>query len=115
MKVRMVIQRDLLLMILDRANLFYYNKGQLYLTTMATGYFGLIRIGKLTSGAHPILADNLFSAKNKRKIQIVMSSSKTHDESDMSQKVTIIIFDNQYDKYCPYRLVNEFRHQTKAN
>ena len=79
---------------------------------VATGYYGLLRIGELTAGTHSILACNVLTAKNKNKIQLVLKTSKTHAEANYPQKVTIVknvteeskCTSSKSNKYCPYEI-----------
>ena len=50
----------------------------------------ILRTLNESSGTHQILAHNVYAAKNKRKFQILLKSSKTHTIADYRQKVTII-------------------------
>ena len=73
---------------------------------MVTGYYGLLRAGELTAGSHPIMAHSVFVAKNKKKFQIILHSSKTHGPSDLPQKITILGSESQdfiERRYCPFR------------
>ena len=113
--VRLPIHSGLKNMILDRIQDYYMEHSQPYLAKMyraivSTGYHGLLRVGELTTGAHPILCCNVITAKNKRKIQIILRSSKTHSESDLPQKITIVSVDRMDTaiNYCPFKLINEY-------
>ena len=62
----------------------------LYQTLLAIGYYGLFRVGELTSSSdHTILASNVHVAKNKEKILILLYSSKTHAKESPPQKIKI--------------------------
>ena len=80
----------------------------LYKTVLLLGYYGMLRIGELTTGKHPILARDIHVADNKNKILLVLHSSKTHGKESRPQHVKIESLDrdigwkpaNTY--YCPF-------------
>ena len=96
-------------LIRDKIESKYLNNGQIYLCSLfkavlLTGYYGLLRIGEIATGAHPILACNIHVAKGKKKIKIVLKSSKKHPP----QSITIIKNSNNRisgpapTRHCPY-------------
>ena len=91
-------------------NQMYLSK--LYQTLFSTAYYGLFRIGELTSGSHPILAKDVMVADDKKKLRFDLHSSKTHGENNRIQYVKISSTDvrktKQPDPNCPYKLVREF-------
>ena len=52
-------------------------------------YYGLFRIGELTQSQHQIKAKDIHIRMNKKKILVVLYSSKTHDKKSWPQKVKI--------------------------
>ena len=57
--VRLPIQRNLMEMIQDKIQVYFGCRGQIYLAHLyraiiSTGYYGMLRVGELTSGAHPM-------------------------------------------------------------
>ena len=87
----------------------------LYMTIIALGYYGLLRIGELTSGSHPIKAKDIHVADNKEKILIYFYSSKTHGPESNPQKVTIRgngdldVHDSKFQRFfCPFRLTRNY-------
>ena len=61
----------------------------LYHTLFLLGYYSLFRIGELTYSNHTIKAKDFHIAKNKKKILIVLYTSKMHSESSYPQRVKI--------------------------
>ena len=61
----------------------------LYVAMFCLGYYGLMRVGELTSGSHPVLAADVNIAKTKDKILVVLRTSKTHTRSSKPQKIKI--------------------------
>lgn len=54
----------------------------LYRAMFNSAYHGLMRVGKITSGNHPVLARDVLIAENKKKVTFILRSSKTHDWGD---------------------------------
>ena len=89
-----------------------------YQALFSTAYFGLLRVGELTSGTHPILAKDVHIADNKDKILFVLRYSKTHDQTQHPQMVKIssrkLSRQSSANKkcldsnYCPYRLSRNY-------
>ena len=81
------IRRKLMNMILDKIQQWFIDEGQLYLAKLyramvAIAYYGLLRVGEITSGTRPIFACDVFVVKNKDKFQLVLRSSKTHTRAN---------------------------------
>ena len=74
---------------------------------IATAYYGLLRVGEISTGSHPIPA---CEGMNRFKIQLILRSSRTPTRANQSQKVTIEkdVTKQQLsaDKYCPYEILN---------
>ena len=84
----------------------------LYKSIFLLGYYGLMCIGELTSGSHPIKAPNIHVGQNKDKILIVLYSSKTHGKESRAQKIKIEALGDPTSKetrmnrhYCPFRTI----------
>ena len=87
----------------------------LYKTMFALSFYGLLRIGEVTFSEHSILAKNVHIAINKRKIMLVLYSSKTHSKESRPQKVKIEAnsvhknFKNSNTIYfCPFNLARKY-------
>ena len=92
----------------------------------ATAYYGLLRVGKLTSGSHPIYASDVQIVLNKKKILFILYTSKTHWRDSKPQFMKIKNVKNtaptkneeNYNKQehqtfdkaklCPYHILREF-------
>ena len=48
----------------------------MYKTLFSLGYYGLLRVGELTTGSHPIKARDIHVGENKDKMLILLCSSK---------------------------------------
>ena len=76
----------------------------------ATAYYGMLRVGEISSGDHPILARDVHIAKNKQKLLLILQSSKTHWRNDKPQMVKIssevnIAKKGKLNKHCPFHLL----------
>ena len=117
---RLPIRRSMLHILLDRLmSIFsdqpYLNK--LYRALFSTAYFGLFRVGEITTGSHPVLAKDVHIADNKNKILFVLRTSKTHGKNTRPQMVkitsrridgTITEQEEECDPYCPYIILKEY-------
>ena len=93
-RMRLLIGKDLLGIILKNVYESFMESNQPYLsilyhTLFSTAYFGLFRVGELTSGTHPVLAKDVQIASNKRKLIFILRSSKTHNKGSHPQLVKI--------------------------
>ena len=62
----------------------------LYKTMLILGYYGLLRVGEITSSSkHTMKAKDVHVAKNKDKLLIVLYSSKTHGVESKAQEIKI--------------------------
>ena len=61
----------------------------LYRALFSMAYYGLFRIGELTSGTHPVLAKDVHISINKNKMMFVLHSSKMHGKSMKPQVIKI--------------------------
>ena len=93
-KTRLPVQRPMLEIMLRHMRSYYNKKGQTYLRILYTAifctmYYGLFRIGELTSGDHPVLARDVHLGKNKKKLLFVLRTSKTLYKNMKPQLVKI--------------------------
>ena len=104
---RLPIRSNLLEMILfEIGNIYGLQRKQPYLESMykalfAIGYYGMLRIGEMTASQHVLRARNVHLGSNKKKLLLVLYSSKT-------QKIKItancIEKSGRYRKkhFCPF-------------
>ena len=83
----------------------------LYKTLLIIGYYGLFCLGELTAGGdqgsqHTIKACNVHVGKNKKKIMIILYTSKMHGKETRPQKVKITATKVRDEKFfhCPFKL-----------
>ena len=77
-KTRLPIKKGLLGVILDKLKQIFDcqpSLERLYKAIFVIAYYGLLQIGELVSGDHPIKVVDVHKGKNKEKLQIVLRSS----------------------------------------
>ena len=117
-RVRHLIHRNLLeVMLFELGRIF---DTQPYLLTLyraffSLSYYGLFRVGELAKGDHPVKAKYINIALNKRKILLILSSSKTYNKESLPQKRKICeLGAENYQKaksvahFCPFQLASDF-------
>lgn len=97
---------------IDHTHIMLNNTGQVYLGTLlkamfSVAYFGLLRVGEMVQSAHQIKYKNVHFAKNKKKITLLLESSKTHSKNDKPQKVVLPQV-AELPQYCPVTLLKAF-------
>ena len=119
---RLPIQKGLLELLLFEIQRIFKNQYYLeilYKTIFIVAYYGLFRIGELTTGSHPVRAKDVYIARNKDKLLMVLHSSKTHDSSMKPQKVKISAVKMSHDRgrtdnnsrnriFCPFKISREY-------
>ena len=88
------IGRAMLTVLLKQVDKHYGRKNQCYLQTLykailSTMYFGLFRIGELTKSPHVVKARDVQIGSNKKKILLILRSSKTHGPGSKPQQIKI--------------------------
>ena len=118
---RLPIQCSLLELILFEIQRMYRTQNQPYLTVLyqaifALSYYGLMRVGEVVKSEsyHAVRASNIHLATNKKKILLVLYTSKTHGLDRRPQKIKIVANQNeksghyQHRHFCPFHLVKEY-------
>ena len=128
LKCRLPISRNLLEIILFENKRWLADQQYLQLLHEALFcllYYGMMRIGELTQGDHPVKAKDIHIADNKDKILLVLHMSKTHSRASYPQKIKINAMENykefdtqgfahnQYYRnrnqfFCPFTAVRNF-------
>ena len=85
--------------------------GKLYQVLFSTTYFGLFRIGEMTFSTHVVKAWDVHIATNKKKMQFILWSFKTHSRGNKPQIIKITSNEaikgkksNPF-KFCPFQLL----------
>ena len=75
----------------------------------ASAYYGLLWVGEIASGAHPIRAMDVHVAENKRKLLFILRTSKTHWTDTGPQHVRISsTHRHESSNNCPYKILNDY-------
>ena len=94
-KTRLPIQRGLLEMVLFEIRRKYSEQlyiEALYIAAFLLAYYGLMRVGEIVEGKHSLKAKDVHKARigtTKKRICLILHSSKTHDTSMLPQKIKI--------------------------
>ena len=113
--VRLPIEAGLLELILFEIKRLYHDQGYLlilYQTLFCVAYYGLFRVGELTTGDHPVHAKDVHIGLNKNKLLFVLYISKTHGYESHQQKVKIHANSlnnataNRF--FCPFKLSRQY-------
>ena len=91
---RLPIQRKLLEMILFETERYFNEMNQYYLeilykTFFLFAYYGMMRVGELATGNHPVLAKDILVSDEKCKILLILRSSKTHNKNARPQSIKL--------------------------
>ena len=115
-RTRLPIQKGMLNILVNTCQKLF--AGQPYLTALhvallTSGYFGLLRVGELTGGEHPIKACDVHVGKNKNKILFVLRTSKTHWTDSQPQLIKIAsrkkgLKQEETDKLCPFTALKQY-------
>ena len=84
---------------------------KLYQAIFGIAYYGLFRVGEITTGEHPMKAKDVHIADNKDKILVVLYSSKTHGRESRPEKIKIKAIETgrEYNRFfCPFKLMREY-------
>ena len=81
-------------------------------------YFGLFRVGELTSSPHSVRANDVHIGINMKKILFILRSSKTHTLGSLPQKIKISSTDQvsatvhylkkEKSMFCPYTVLRNY-------
>lgn len=110
--VRLPIGMNLLKLILQEIERDFLSRGQPYLSSLykamtTMGYYGLMRVSELV-GKHAVAADDVKISKNllKRKVKVILRSSKTHRHGQSPQILDIIPEPEVLgSSFCPYNVI----------
>lgn len=125
--VRLPINKRILAVILDQADVFFGNQvylKRLYKAMLILGYFALLRVGEITSGDYPIKARDVRIGRNRPKLVLTIRESKTSSLGQtphvlyiptLSRRKEILMFggfsgmcEEFYLRYCPWTLVKDY-------
>ena len=116
-RVKLPIKKGMLNVILDKCNIIFQDQNYLrclYRAVFASAYYGLLRVGEISAGNHPIKAVDVHIGENKNKLLYVLRSSKTHTENMKPQLVKIAEITSgkqtvrKDSLYCPFSIVQHY-------
>ena len=118
-RIKLPIQKGMLRIILKSTENFFMDKGQdylakMYLAIFTSAYYGMLRIGEMATGDHPILAKNVHIGKNKDKILFILRTSKTHTRASKPQiiKITALqpvsTLETAEKPWCPFKILGDY-------
>ena len=113
-RTRLPIQRGMLNEILRKIDWYYGTvKNQdylnlLYQSLFSTTYYGLFRVGEVTSSTHPIFARDVHVSDNKNKLLFILRTSKTDWLDSKPQTVKIASDRLKQKELCPFELIRRF-------
>ena len=119
-QTRLPIHKSMLNILLLTTARYFDNAGQLFLGKLygalfASAYYGLLRVGELTSGTHPVFATDVLIAENKKKIMFTLHSSKMHGHDSKLQIIKIQSIKKaeslnrvKNPLLCPYQLLRNY-------
>ena len=97
-RVRLPIKKIFLEIILFKISRMFHGddkKGpqpyleKMYLSLLLLGYYGMMRIGELTKGEHTLRAKDIHIGFNKKKLLLILFTSKTHGCESQPQEIKI--------------------------
>ena len=121
---RLPIQKGLLELMLFEVETSFssqYYLELLFKTLFIIGYYGMMRIGELVKTRHAIMAKDIHLSYNKKKLLLVLRSSKTHGKGSKPQTIKIsglqtiqrhhrITSRSKKGRnfFCPFDITNEY-------
>ena len=115
------IQKGLMGVIIKKTQECFLAKQQHYLSVLyralfSTMYYGLFRVGEVTSGSHPVQVKDVYIGENKKKFQFILRTSKTHQRDSKPQKIKIKSCEKTLtskrkvneNHWCPFQLLYSF-------
>ena len=106
-RTRLPIQKNLVKLLYNTMSTVFDSEQPylvlLYRTILVTAYFGLFRVGELTSGPHAVKAKDVHVGRNKNKLMFVLHTSKTHwkDADPQIIKINSVDYDPSGHKHIP--------------
>ena len=87
----------------------------LYKAMFISAYYGLLRVGEVAQGDHPVLVTDALIGTNKDKILFILRTSKMHWLDDKPQSVMISSEGSKsssngsnHKTFCPFRILRDY-------
>lgn len=118
--IRSPIRWPMLHAILDKIDQTYMQRGQEYLAKLyramvVLGYYALLRVGEMTRSKHNVSVRDVVSTVSKRKLQVILRTSKTHGLGDYPKVINVPFSSNNLNsdiylqpQYCPFFILREY-------
>ena len=126
-KTRLPIKKNLLELIVFQLETMFDKQPYLmilYQSLFVTAFYGLLRVGELTSSQHVVKAKDVHIGRNKEKLMFVLHTSKTHwagekpqvikinslkyNSVGLKKQITSSEKDKQDVKCCPFKLLRKY-------
>ena len=117
-RTRLPIKKHLLNRIIDATERYFALQPylmKLYKAMFATAYYGLLRIGEITTSEHVVKAGDVQIGVNKNKLLFILRSSKTHSKGSKPQQIKIsstAVFDTDFNDerntHCPFSIIRAY-------
>ena len=129
LKIRRPIRRRILEALICEVQRMFAKKNQpyleiLYTTAFLLAYYGMMRAGEITKSVHTAKAKDIHCSRTKKKILIILYSSKTHTRANRPQEIKIDGYNRMLVKnngktittnipapnieYCPYQWTQKY-------
>ena len=117
-RTRLPIQKGMLKVIITHTDRIFATQpylAALYKAMFMAAYYGMLRVGELSSSQHVILAKNVHIGENKKKLLFILQTSKTHwkDVKPQMVKITSTKKENSYKDsdnpaFYPFRIIKQY-------
>ena len=93
-RIRLPIQKRLCALIIKQTQSHFLQKNQPYLASLyaslfGAAYYGMLRVGELTTGTHPVKVTDVRLRENKNQVLFILRSSKTHSTDQKPQFIRL--------------------------
>ena len=114
---RLPIQKPLMHRLLQKYEIIFRKDNYmitLHQAILSLGYFGLMCVGEMGASEHCLKAKDVHIVQNKRKLMIILHTSKTHWKDNKPQVIKISSARKEEHKskqnyhFCPYNILRTF-------
>ena len=116
-RTRLPIYKSLLNIILRKTGIIFETQpylSALYQALFVLAYYGLLWVGEITAGSHPVKAVDVHIGINKCKILFILRASKTHWKDCKPQLIKIVgkpvtkTEKRQTQDFCPFAIIKNY-------
>ena len=108
---KLIIRKSMVQLMLQELNKKFCTQPYLtvlYKALIVMTYFGMFRIGEVTTSPHVVKACDIHIRINKPKLLFVLHSSKTHGRGNKTQLSKIMAPNFLQDSLCPFQVFNKY-------